>query len=97
MRFDLPWLLDSFEKEKELSVCFSCDSTEQKFREMTSSSNLRQGRVLIDKVFETTNREFKVQGRKYQVLPNFGICYRELGGLKVARFCACMRSFCSVV
>ena len=39
---------------------------------------------------------FKTQGTKYQVLPNFGICCRELGGLKVASFCACVRSFCSV-
>ena len=28
-------------------------------------------------------QDFKVIGRKYQVLPNFGICCRELGGLKL--------------
>ena len=31
-----------------------------------------------------------------QVLPNFGICCRELRGLKVASFRACVRSFCSI-
>ena len=29
------------------------------------------------------NQEFKAMGRKFQVLPNFGICCRELGGLKI--------------
>ena len=26
------------------------------------------------------NQEFKAQGTKYKMLPNFGICCRELGG-----------------
>ena len=30
------------------------------------------------------------------MLPNFRICCRELGGLKVTSFCACVRSLCSV-
>ena len=42
------------------------------------------------------NQEFKAQGTKYQVLPNFGICCRKLGELKVLSFRACVRSFCSV-
>ena len=63
---------------------------------MTSSSNLRQGSVWKDKLFEMTNQEFKAQGTKYQVLPNFGICCRELRELKVANFCTCVRSFCFV-
>ena len=28
------------------------------------------------------NQEFKAKGTKYQVLPNFKICCRELGGSK---------------
>ena len=40
------------------------------------------------KLFEMINQEFKAQGTKYQVL-NFGICCRELGGLKVTSFHAC--------
>ena len=47
-------------------------------------------------LFEMISQEFKVQGTKYQVLPNFGICCRELGGLKVMSFLASVRSFCSV-
>ena len=31
------------------------------------------------------------------MLPHFGICCRELGGLKVTIFRACVRSFCSVL
>ena len=42
------------------------------------------------------NQDFKAQGTKYQVLPNLGICCRELAGLKVTSFCACVCSFCSV-
>ena len=40
------------------------------------------------------NQEFKAQGTKYQVLPHFVICCRELG-LKVTRFFECARSFCA--
>ena len=40
----------------------------------------------MDQLFETIIQEFKVQGTKYQVLPNFGICCRELAGLKVTVF-----------
>ena len=43
------------------------------------------------------NQEFKAKGTKYHVLPNFGICCRELGGLKVVSFRPCVRSFCSVM
>ena len=50
----------------------------------------------MDKLFETVNQEFKAQGTKYQVLLNFGICCRELVGLKVTIFSACVRSFSSV-
>ena len=43
------------------------------------------------------NQDFKAPGIKYQVLPNFGICCcRELAGLKVTSFRACVRSLCSV-
>ena len=42
------------------------------------------------------NQEFKAGGRKYQVLPNFGLCCGELGGLKCMSFRACVHSFCSV-
>ena len=38
----------------------------------------------------------KVQGRKYQVLPNFEICCKELRGLKVTSFRARAHGFCSV-
>ena len=44
-----------------------------------------------------TNQEFMAQERKYQELPNFGICCRELRVLKVASFRACVRSFCSEI
>ena len=37
-------------------------------------------------LFEEINQEFKTEGTKYQVLPNFGICCRELGALKVTIF-----------
>ena len=37
--------------------------------------------------FEMINQEFKAQGTKYQVLPNFGISCRELGVLKVKSLC----------
>ena len=40
-----------------------------------------------------TNQEFKAIGRKLQVLPNFGICCRELRELKVTSSRACVRSF----
>ena len=50
----------------------------------------------IDKLFEKINQEFKIQGTKYQVLPNFGICCRQLAGLEVTSFHACVLSFCSV-
>ena len=53
---------------------------------MISSSNLRQGSVWIDKLFEMTNQEFKAHGTKYQVLPNFGICCREMGDSKLQIF-----------
>ena len=44
---------------------------------MKSSSNLREGNAWKDKLFEMINQEFKAQGTKYQVLPNFGICCRS--------------------
>ena len=47
-------------------------------------------------LFETMSQEFKAQGTQYQVLPTFGICCRELMGLTVTSFRACVRSFCSV-
>ena len=40
----------------------------------------------MDKLFEMINQDFKAQGTKYQVLPNLGICCRELAGLKVTSF-----------
>ena len=41
------------------------------------------------------NQEFKALGRKYQVLPTLGICYRELRGLNKAMSCReGLRSFC---
>ena len=63
---------------------------------MTSSTNLRQESVWTDKLFEMINQGFQTLGRKYQLLPNSGICCRELRGLKVTSFRACVRSFCSV-
>ena len=63
---------------------------------MTSSSNLRLGSARIHKLFEAINQEFKAQGTKFQLLPNFGICCRELEGLKVVSFHACVCSFYSV-
>ena len=42
------------------------------------------------------NQESKAQGRTYQVLPNFGICWRELVELKVTSFHACVGIFLSV-
>ena len=64
-------------------LCATVTPTERKLRKMTSSSNLRYGSVRIDKLPEMINQEFKAQGTKYQVLPNFGICHRELGEIKV--------------
>ena len=64
---------------------------------MTSLSNLRQRSVYKDKLFEMMGPEMKVQGRKYQILSNFGIFCRESGGLKGASFRACVQTFCSVV
>ena len=60
--------------------------TEQKLRKMASSSNLRQGSFLIDKLFEMMNQEFKTHGTKCQVLQDFGICCRELGSSKLRVF-----------
>ena len=34
------------------------------------------------------NQEFKAKGTKYQVLPNFGMCCRELGGAQSCEFSA---------
>ena len=42
------------------------------------------------------NQEFKAQGRRYQVLSNFGVCCKELKGLKVVNFRAYVPIFCSV-
>ena len=42
------------------------------------------------------NQEFKARGRKYYVLPNFGLCCRELEGLKATSFHTCVRSVCYV-
>ena len=50
---------------------------------MTSSSSLRYGSVWIDNLFEMKNQELKAQETKYQVLPNFGICCKELGDSKL--------------
>ena len=49
----------------------------------------------MHKLFEMLNQEFEAQERKYQVLPNFGICCLKIDGLEVTSFCACMRSICS--
>ena len=38
------------------------------------------------------HQEFNPPGRKYQVLPNFELCFRELRGLKMTNFRACMHS-----
>ena len=63
---------------------------------MKSSSNLRSGKVWIHKLFEMINQEFKVLKTKYQLLPNFGVCCRELVG-EAMSFCAFEHSFCSVL
>ena len=44
------------------------------------------GSISTDKLFEMMNQEFKTLGRKYGVLPNFGICCRELGGAQSYAF-----------
>ena len=59
------------------------------------STNMRYGSVWTDKLNEMINQEFKALGIKYLVLPNFGICCRELRVLKVTSFCTCVRSFYS--
>ena len=51
----------------------------------------------MDRLFEIIDQESGAQGTKYQVLLNFGICRRELGGeVKVTSFRAFVRSFCFV-
>ena len=55
-----------------------------------------KGSVWKDKLFEMINQEFKPHGRKYQVLPNFRICCKELRRLKVTSFGGGVHSFCSV-
>ena len=60
----------------------------------------KQGTILYDSfymLFETINQEFRAQGRKHQVFPNFGIHSCEEGVLKATNFRACTRSFCSVI
>ena len=37
----------------------------------------------MHKLYEMINQELKADGRKYQVLPNFGICYEELSKLRI--------------
>ena len=63
---------------------------------MTSSSNLREGSVWIDKLIKVVTQELQAQGTNYQVLPDVGIRWRESMGLKVTIFRACVRSFWSV-
>ena len=49
------------------------------------------------KLFERINQEFKAQGKQYQVLPNFGICCRELRGSMLGVFAhACAVSALSI-
>ena len=47
-------------------------TTELKLRKMTSSTNLRQGNVWTDTLFEMIKIKSSRQERKYQVLPNLG-------------------------
>ena len=68
---------------RNVMQCDVLQWTKQKLRKMVSSSNLRYGSVWIDKLFEMINQEFKAEGTKYQVLPNYVIRCRELEGLKV--------------
>ena len=37
-------------------------------------------------LFEMINQEFEAQGKNYQMLPSFGVCYRELGGSQSYEF-----------
>ena len=83
-------------KQRTTLEDFGVIVTEQKLCKMTLSSDLRQGIVWIDKLFERINQEFKANGTKYQILLNFRICCKELKGLKVASFRTCVSSFCSV-
>ena len=73
-------------KQSSCLLLLSYRPTEQKLCKMTSSSNLRYENAWLDKLSEITNQEFKTQGTKYQVLQNFGICCRELGGSKLRVF-----------
>ena len=63
---------------------------------MTSSNNLREGRLWIDKLFEMINQEFKAQGTKYQVFPNFGTYCREQGNSKKRVFANVFVRACTV-
>ena len=51
---------------------------------------------MIDRFFEMINQEFEAPGTKYEVLPNLGVCCRELRELEVTSFHACVFRFCSV-
>ena len=55
------------------------ESAETAWSDVIDQSKIRK-RLNIDKLFEIINQEFQVLGRKYQMLPNFGICCRELRG-----------------
>ena len=43
----------------------------------------------MDQSFEMMHQEFKAQRGRYQMLPYFGICCRELGQLMHAQFLLC--------
>ena len=94
-RFHLCYLLGGNESSW-ISYWYQWDETELRLRKMTSSTYLRWGNVWTDKLFEMINQKFKAIGRKYQVLLNLEVCCRELRGIQVTSFCACVRSFCSV-
>ena len=42
--------------------------------------------VQICKLFEMINQEFEAYGKKFHVLPNFRICWSELGSPKLRVF-----------
>ena len=67
--------------------------TEQKLRKMTLST----GNFLIEQLFEMISQEFRVLGRKYQVLPNLLLGAREAQSYQLAcidaQFLLCWSGF----
>lgn len=63
---------------------------------MTLSSHLMQGSVWVHKLFQMANQEWKAEGSKYQMWPDFWIILKGARGaqsfkclLKVVQFLLC--------